>query len=135
MALDPPKVLLDLSFLQALTDTADANHDAAVSCYSGLVDDFQADRRLLIALTPHLRQVDPGRAHRFTLLAPVWSMVPAGQHRRAARRASGVPADLALAMVMMTWNRLTSVASFDQRWQDYDVDVLPAAPAVQSSPA
>ena len=43
--MDPPSYLLDKSFLVALADVDDPNHNEAKESYRSLIDDFVAQRR------------------------------------------------------------------------------------------
>ena len=77
--MNPPSVLLDHSFLTAVADTDDTNHDEAVAIYRALVDDFVEQRCLLVARADHLPQsTNPD------LFAPIDKLHIARQHRNAA---------------------------------------------------
>ncbi len=133
--LDPPKVLLDRSFLAALTDPGAAAHAAVADVYVGLVEQYRMDAALPMAITDDLDDLGIDRATRSTLLAPVRPLHPAGQHRRAARRTQGVPDDLRLTAAMFVWNRLDRIATVDPRWSAFDVPLLgPALPDVTAQP-
>ncbi len=133
MSLDPPKVLLERSFLAALLDPDSAHHGAAAQCYAELVDRFEEDEIMLVALDVHLRELratlDPDRRLRLSLLAPVNTMHVAGQHRLAARQADAEP-DVAITLVMMRWNHLARLATFDGRFDDYDIEIIPDVPTL-----
>lgn len=136
--LDPPKVLLDRTFLAALTDPLDPNHERARLTYLRLLDEYEAEQVLLVATSD---AAEPGL--RRTLLAPVDVLHVAGQHRRAATRTrADLPADLAVDAVLCHRERIRRIATFDPRWAAFDVDLeptpLPSAPAgapVHCSPA
>lgn len=120
--LDPPKVLLDRSFLTALTTHDDPNRERARTTYQRLLDEYEAEQVLLVALSTDI--VDRGLLR--TLLAPVDVLHVAGQHRRAASRASAdLPADLAVAAVLCHRDRIHRIATFDPRWAAFDVDLEP----------
>ncbi len=124
--MDPPKVLLERSFLYAVADATDANHDAAATEYLGLVAQYEAEEILLVAVHTHLGElVGLDRQHVF---APVDRLWVGRQHRRAITR-SLVADDpvLALTLVMAERHRVRTVATFDPRFHDYALAVLPAA--------
>lgn len=124
--MDPPKVLLERSFLHAVADSADVNHEAAAAEYLDLVTRYEAEEILLVAVHTHLGElVGLDRQHVF---APVDRLWVGRQHRRAVTR-SLVADDpvLALTLVMAERHRVRSVASFDPRFHDYELTVLPAA--------
>ena len=79
MVMNPPSILLDHSFLIAVADTADTNHDEAVAIYRSLIDDFVAQRCLLVARADHL-----AASTNADLFAPIDKLHIARQHRNAA---------------------------------------------------
>jgi predicted nucleic acid-binding protein len=124
--MNPPSVLLDLSFLTAVADTDDANHDEAVAVYRTLIDDFLAQRHLLVARADHLRAF--GNAD---LFAPIDKLHIARQHRNAADELVGggpVDPDLAITLVLIHRMKVRRVATFDERLDHYDLDVVAASP-------
>ncbi len=131
--LDPPRTLLDFSFLSALVDGSDANHEIAVQTYAGLVDEFEAERILLSMLDVDYHDLDRSGDLRGTILAPVDIFRVAGQHRRAAHEALVDDPDLALTMVVMLWEGMARVATFDQRWAAFDVACVPPPTGSQQS--
>jgi hypothetical protein len=134
MGMNPPSVLLDLSFLTAVADTDDANHDEAVIMYRTLIDDFLAQRHLLVARADHLSAVDKP-----DLFAPIDKLHVARQHRNAAdelMRGTPVEPDLAITLVLIHRMKVRRVATFDERLTRYDLDVVtttPAAPVAADS--
>jgi predicted nucleic acid-binding protein len=121
----PPTVLLDGSFLDALTD-ADAKWCAvARDLYLSLVDAYERHEIRLRARVDDLRRHD---AHRRELLAPVESIHVAAQHRRAARRVAateGLHDDAALTLVIMQRERIRRIATFDPVFSSLaDVEVV-----------
>jgi predicted nucleic acid-binding protein len=126
--MNPPTVLLDRSFVHALTIAADPHHDDAVRCYRQLVEEFTAERRLL-TMTSDLRRELNGFAAE--MLAPVDTLHVAGQERHAAEhvrfdpRTESGDAELALHLVLVRRHHIASVATFDERFAAYDVDMLP----------
>ena len=124
--MDPPKVLLERSFLQAVADSTDINHETAAAEYLDLVTQYEADQILLVAVHTHLGElVGLDRKHVF---APVDRLWVGRQHRRAVSR-SRVADDpeFALTMVMAERHRVRTVATFDPRFHDFELTVLPAA--------
>ena len=118
--MNPPSVLLDHSFLVAVDDPDDVNHDEAVARYRQMVDDFVERRCLLVARADHLRAV--GNAE---LFAPVDKLHVARQHRNAAAELvarTGLGLDEAITLVLLHRYRIRKVVSFSQRFADYDAD-------------
>ena len=120
--MNPPSVLLDQSFLAAITDAGDDDHDEAVSVYHVLIDDFLAQRHLLVARADHLAAVaNPD------LFAPVDKLHVARQHRNAANELMrGVPIDIDVAITLLMIHRckVRRVASFDPRLARFDLDII-----------
>ena len=115
--MNPPSVLLDRSFIAALTNVDDAHHGDAVEQYTELIDLFEADRRLLWIRSDHLHDV----GGRTPLLAPVQTLHVAGQHRHAAQRMADINPDVALTLVLARREKIAQIATFDP---DYDaVDI------------
>jgi predicted nucleic acid-binding protein len=125
--MNPPLVLLDHSFLSAVHEPDDPNHDDAVSTYRALVDDFVEQRCLLVARADHLSAV----ADR-DLFAPVDKLHVARQHRNAANDVvarTGIDVDEAITLVMIRRSKVRKVATFDERLASYDIVTIgPTAP-------
>jgi predicted nucleic acid-binding protein len=127
MGMSPPSVLLDLTFLGAVADPDDANHDDAVAIYRTLIDDFLAQRHLLTARADHLAVVNDA-----DLFAPVEKLHVARQHRTAAeelRRGTAVDVDVAITLVLIHRYKIRKVATFDERLNHYDLDRAAATSA------
>jgi predicted nucleic acid-binding protein len=120
--LNPPLVLLDLTFLAAVADIDDANHDEAVSLYRSLVEDYVEQRCLLVARADHLAAIpDPD------LFAAVDKLHVAGQHRHAADdliARTGVDIDEAITLVLIRRSKIRKVATFDERLASYDINII-----------
>jgi predicted nucleic acid-binding protein len=124
---NPPSVLLDHSFLAAVADPDDEHHGEAVSTYQALIDDFVAERHLLVARADHLRAVAKPE-----LFAPIDKLHPARQHRNAAAdlvTRTGVGLDEAITLVLIHRYRIRTVASFDESLARYGVKFFSLAPA------
>ena len=123
--MNPPASLLDVTFLTAVADADDANHDEAVGLYRTMVDDFVEQRCLLVARSDHLAAVaNPD------LFAPVDKMHVARQHRNAADelvRNTGIDLDVAITLVLVRRSKIRKVATFDERLTIYDIDVPTSA--------
>jgi predicted nucleic acid-binding protein len=129
--MNPPSVLLDLSFLDAVANVDDANHDDAVAAYHTLIDDFLAQRHLLVARADHLAAVDIA-----DLFAPIDKLHVARQHRNAAKelmRGTPVDVDVAITLVLIRRCKVRKVATFDERLAHYDLDMVTATPAADIS--
>ena len=134
--MDPPKVLLELSFLRAVHDIGHDQHEQAVTEYLRLVSLYQREEVLLVAVSDHvqdfpgvdnpLRQIGVRRRGVF---APVDFLWVGFQHRRAARRAAEtheLDEAVALALTMAQRHRIQQVATLDPRFEQFDLTLLPA---------
>jgi predicted nucleic acid-binding protein len=120
--MNPPSYLLDLSFLIALADSTDVNHDDADAMYRGLVDDFVEQRCLLVARADHLETVASP-----DLFAAIDKLHVARQHRNAAAdlvERTSVGLDEAITMVLIHRYKVRKVASFDEGLAHYDIEVI-----------
>jgi predicted nucleic acid-binding protein len=128
--MNPPSVLLDLSFLAAVADIDDANHEEAVIIYRALVDDFVEQRCLLLARADHLAAIpDPD------LFAAVDKLHVAGQHRHAADdliASTGVDIDEAITLVLIRRSKIRKVATFDERLAQYDINIITSIARTQT---
>ncbi|MET0459021.1 MAG: hypothetical protein ABW195_07220 [Ilumatobacteraceae bacterium] len=137
--MNPPTVLLERTFVAALIDPADPDHQSAARCYLELVDEFGRDERLL-TVTSHTRRALGAAGD--DVLAPAATLHVAGQERHAAQhvRLDGLDGldglgglgeeaggDLALNLVLLHRHRIAAVATFDRRYHAFDVDVLPGS--------
>jgi predicted nucleic acid-binding protein len=120
--MNPPSILFDHSFLVAIHDPEDSNHDQAVAIYRSLIDDFVEQRCLLVARADHLSGVaDP------ELFATVDKLHVARQHRNAATEVvarTGVDIDEAITLVLIRRTKIRKVATFDERFDAYDLDLV-----------
>lgn len=124
--MNPPSTLLDQSFLLAVVDADNDNHDEAVAVYRNLIDDFLAQRCLLVARADHLSAVDSP-----DLFAPIDKLHVARQHRNAAAtliERTGVGTDQAITLVLIQRHRIRKLATFDRQMTAYDVDVIDSTP-------
>ena len=124
--MNPPSVLLDHSFLTAVADVDDDNHDEAVARYRALIDDFVEQRCLLVARADHLAAVGNR-----DLFAPIDKLHVARQHRNAAAELvarTGVDIDDAITLVLLHRYRIRKVASFAGRFANFDDDEKVAVP-------
>jgi predicted nucleic acid-binding protein len=134
--MDPPSTLLDESFLLAVVDADDDNHDEAVAIYRTLIDDFVAQRCLLVGRADHLKALAQG-----DLFAPIDKLHVARQHRTAAAtlvERTGVGPDQAITLVLIQRYRIRKLATFDVQMMAYDIDIItatPPTPAAESHPA
>jgi predicted nucleic acid-binding protein len=129
--MNPPSVLLDRSFLLAVSDVDDPRHVDAVAAYRQLVDDFVEQRCLVVARADHLQSVSTA-PHLAELFAVVDKLHVARQHRNAAAEVlarSGLELDEAITLVLIRRCRIRRVLSFDERLAEYDIDARVAVPA------
>jgi hypothetical protein len=126
--MDPPKVLLETSFLRAVCDSGDAQHELATATYLELVEQYEAERVLLVAVGDQLRELRPRR--RQGPLAPVDPLHVGFQHRRVAQRAvernPSMPPAHALTLVMAERHRIQRMATLDPFFQAYDLQLTPS---------
>jgi len=129
MRLDPPKVMLEHSFLRAVAVTSHELHDAAVAIYLPLVAQYEAEQVLLVAVSDHLRDFRDWRRH--GALAPVDELYVGHQHRRAAGRMDPNDFDRSLTLVMCERHKVHRMATFDPVFEQYDLEFErgPATPA------
>jgi predicted nucleic acid-binding protein len=124
--MDPPSTLLDESFLSAVVDADDDNHDDAVAIYRSLIDEFVAQRCLLVGRADHLKAIA-----RPDLFAPIDKLHVARQHRTAAAtlvERTGVGPDQAITLVLIQRYRIRRLATFDVHMMAYDIDIIAATP-------
>jgi predicted nucleic acid-binding protein len=123
--IDPPKVLLEHSFLHAVADDQHEQHERATGEYLRLVAEYEVEAVLLVAVSDHLRA--HGGFDRRGRFAPVDRLWVGMQHRRAAKRTSSDgDLDLALTLVMAERHRVRTIATFDPRFEQYQLTLLPA---------
>jgi predicted nucleic acid-binding protein len=114
---NPPSVLLDRSFLDAVADPGHTHHAEAVDSYRRLIDEFAAERCLLLARNDHLRQLA-----RRELFAAVDKVYVARQHRNAAAMVadrSNIDVDEAITLVLIHRYKIRRVMTFNR----YSVDL------------
>jgi predicted nucleic acid-binding protein len=121
----PPTVLVDASFLAALTEPDHEWRAVARDLYASLVDSYERHEIRIRARGDHLQPYDSLRK---TLLAPVERISVATQYRRAGaelERTLGVAPDAAITLVMMKRERIRRIATFDPTFSAFDdVDVV-----------
>ena len=124
--LDPPTVLLDASFVAALTNHDEPFHADAVATYAELIDRYERAEVLLGATSDTLEPLTP--AIRASLFSPVTTVRIAEQHRNAALDVAGPSAadpDLATLLVILRREKIRCVASFDRRLDRFDIEIVP----------
>ena len=140
MSMDPPKVLLELSFLRAVAEPGHERHSDAAAAYTALVDRYEREEVLLVAVGDHLREHDIGpapttqqrvgwflRRPRRGLFAPVDPLHVGRQHRRAAARTAVDDLDMALTLVMMSRHGVRRVATLNDAFAAFDLEIVPVA--------
>lgn len=124
--MNPPKILLDLTFLVAVRDRDDPHHDEAVEMFRPMIDDFVAQRSWLVARNDHLEAVaDP------ELFAVIDKLHVARQHRNAAVDVvarTGAGMDEAITLVLVRRCRIRKVATFDERLDRFEIDKVALPP-------
>jgi hypothetical protein len=137
MSMDPPKVMLERSFLRAVQDPAHAEHAASVAAYTDLVAQYEREQLLLVAVGDHLRGFDVGdppstadrvrwflHRRRAGVFAPVDPLYVGFQHRRAAHGTTAPDLDVALTLVMCDRYKVRRMATLESAFHDYDLDLV-----------
>jgi predicted nucleic acid-binding protein len=141
MSLDPPKVLLDRSFLAAVVAEHHTAHDECVALYRVLLDEFEREEVLLVAVSTDLRDIERGaglspaqraafflhRNHR-GVFAPVEPLYVGGQHLRAAAHVEVADGADALTLVMCERHHIRRIAYAGDAFDGFDIErVAPVA--------
>ena len=128
-------VLLDSTFLTALTDPFSPHHDTARTMYIGLVHDYSHHRARLFACSDVLDAARQGPVEFSAddVFAPVERLVVSAGHRlAAARTAETINPALALTLVIVHRVHIDLVATFDPDVALFQVATLvPGGVAVQ----
>lgn len=131
LRMDPPVVLLEKGFMEALASAEQPGHAEAAAVYASLVDDYEAERVLLRAIDEHIPAT--GVPPRRGLFAPVEPLHVAGQHRRAVdlmlEGDDVADPDMALTLVMLERHSIRRIATVDLRYAGFALEVVPLAPA------
>ncbi|MBI4932599.1 MAG: hypothetical protein HY828_01900 [Actinobacteria bacterium] len=140
MSMDPPKVLLEASFLQAVVSSEHPEHDTCTATYRDLLDQYERNEVLLVAVGDHLRTMDHGdqvttaervswflHRPRAGVFAPVDPLYVGFQHRRAADATPVDDPEVALTLVMCDRHSVRRVATVDPAYLEYDLQLLPTA--------
>ena len=153
MSLDPPKVMLEQSFLAAVADPQHTQHELCAGAYLRMVREYEHERVLLVAVGDHLRTFDIGatpderrralwfvRRPRTNVFAPVDPLHVAWQHERAVDRMDDMPAERKLTLLMCERHKVRRIATLDEAYAEYDLQLIDLsdrveAPAPDSSPA
>ncbi len=133
--LDPPTVLLDQTFIAALTNLDEPYHAEAVAEYSDLLDRYEREEVLLAATSDSLERVHANV--RTSLFAPVQELRIAEQHRNASLDVVGPSAedpDFATLLVALHREKVKCVATFDTRFDALQIDTLPERDPPPSEP-
>lgn len=138
MSMDPPKVLLEATFLDAVVDPEHPRHDDCVAAYRELVGQYELEQVLLVAVSDHLRAIDHPHGlttgekvkwflhrPRVGLFAPVDPLYVGAQHRRAAAATKVDDPTVALTLVMCSRYGVRRVATLHEAYEAFDLDLLP----------
>ena len=124
--LDPPTVLLDQTFIAALTNLDEPYHKEAVAEYSALLDRYEREEVLLVATSDALDMIHVNV--RKSLFAPVQELELAEQYRNASLEVIGPSADdpdFATLLVALHREQVSCVATFDPRFDALQIDTVP----------
>ena len=120
----PPSVLLDRTFVEALTLLEHGSRHEAHTTYARLVDGHERHELRIRARHDHLALVPAPL--RNALLAPVAAIHVARQHRRQAARLElpfELDPDTAVTLVVLRREGISRVASFDPVFEQLDLAV------------
>jgi predicted nucleic acid-binding protein len=139
--MDPPKVMLEASFLQAVMAPEHPEHRTCADAYRDLLERYERNEVLLVAVGDHLRATDHEgeitvgqrvswflHRPRVGVFAPVDPLYVGFQHRRAADATPVDDPDVALTLVMCDRHGVRRVATVNPAYLEYDLDLLPVAP-------
>ncbi|MCE9622832.1 MAG: hypothetical protein K8R99_10845 [Actinomycetia bacterium] len=120
--MNPPQILIERTAIDALCNPDNERHTAVAAAYLALMDEFEDDQLLLVAVSDHLR---PYRAwntlRRRGPLAAIDSLNVGRQHRRAANRMTDAVAfNHALTLVMCQRHKVTRMLTLDPYFTTYD---------------
>jgi predicted nucleic acid-binding protein len=138
--MDPPKVMLEASFLRAVVSPEHPDHDTCTAAYRALLERYERNEVLLVAVGDHLRATDLGEQlttsqrvswflhrPRIGVFAPVDPLYVGAQHRRAADATPVDDPEVALTLVMCDRHGVRRVATVNSAYAEYALDLLPAA--------
>ncbi len=134
--LDPPSVLLDPTFIAALTNHDEPFHAEAVAAYVDLLDRYEREEVLLMATTDSLAELHVNV--RKSLFAPVQELHLAEQYRNASLDVAEPFAkdpDFATLLVALQREKVRCVATFDPRFDGLAIETVPGHEPPQAEPA
>ncbi len=120
--MNPPQLLIERTAINALCNPSSDHHQAVAATYLALLDEFENDRLLLVAVSDHMR---PYREW-YTLLrrgslAAIDSLHVGRQHRRAANRMTEVAEfNHSLTLVMCQRHNVARMLTLDPHFTTYD---------------
>lgn len=118
-------MLIDATFVQALIEATNENHDDALQIYRELVEQFRVEEVRLMAQKSVLDEATD--EIRSKLLAPVEVLRISARHRRAAAMATPrVSPETALTLAIAAHDRIRTIASFDPELAYFDINILSA---------
>ena len=123
--MNPPQVLIERAAIDALYNPSAEHHEAAVTADLALVDEFQDEHLLLVAVSDHIRPYrEWWRLLRRGPLAAIDSLNVGRQHRRASNRMTDVVEfDHALTLVMCQRHKVKRILTLDPLFTTFDLDV------------
>lgn len=123
--MNPPQVLIERSAIDALCNPSAVQHEAVVAAYLALVDQFEIEQLLLVAVSDHIRQYrEWWRLLRRGPLAAIDTLNVGRQHRRAAHRMTDtVDFDRAITLVMCQRHKVKRILTLDPFFTEFDLDV------------
>lgn len=124
--MNPPQVLIERSALQALCVPSNEHHQRVAEAYLALVEEYEAERVLLVAVSDHLRPYRSWKQlRRRGPLAVIDVLHVGNQHRRNAARVSAADDfEIALTLVMCERHKVARMLTTDTRFTHYEgIDV------------
>ena len=123
--MNPPQVLIERTAVEALCDPTSEHHTRVTTAYLALLEEFEEDHLLLVAVGDHLRPHRDWHAfNRRGPLAAIDTLHVGHQHRRVARRVTTTPDfDTALTLVMCQRHKVARMLTLDPYFANSDLDV------------
>ena len=119
--MNPPQVLIERTAIDALCNPNAAHHEAVVTAYLALLDEFEDEQLLLVAVSDHIRPYREWyRLFRRGPLAAIDTLSVGRQHRRAANRMTdSLDFGHALTLVMCQRHKVARMLTLDGYFTTY----------------
>ena len=120
--MNPPQVLIERTAIDALCNPSSEHHDVVTGAYLALLDEFEENQLLLVAVSEHVRPYREWyRFFRRGPLAAIDTLHVGRQHRRAANRmAATVDFDHVLTLLICQRHKVTRMLTLDPYFTTYN---------------